>query len=116
MIGKSQHQGNQSGCKYNGRKNNATMFFFLIVTVDKNHDSLYLLLSLYAKLLFQLVGPYASILQELLTIRGEITNVTSELVTFTQQMNSTDLIFGKITMLLDLLKHRSVSLSQKVDD
>lgn len=69
----------------------------------KDHDGLNLLF-LYAELLSQLAGPYASVLQELWTIREEIAKLTNNLVTLSLHMDTTDLTFDNIRMLLTVLK------------
>lgn len=81
----------------------------------EDDDGLYFLLSLYAKLLSQLVGVYTSVLQELWLIRGEIAKLSRKLVSLYQRMDCANFTIEDIKMSLDLLKHRSVCISQKVD-
>lgn len=48
-------------------------------------------------------------------ILAEIAKQTKKLVPLSQRMDSTDLAFDDISMLLELLKHCSICRSQKVD-
>lgn len=48
-------------------------------------------------------------------IGGEIANLTDELASLSEQLDTADFIFENILMLLNLRKHRSICLSQDVD-
>lgn len=77
----------------------------------ENHDGLYFLPISYAELLLQRAGPYTSVAQELRMNRGGVARLAIEFVTLSEQVNSADLTFEKITILWDLLKYCSVCLS-----
>lgn len=72
--------------------------------------------SLYAELLSQLAGSYANVPQELRVIRGEISELTNKTASLSEPVDSADLIFDTIRVLLDLLKHSFDRLFPKVDD
>lgn len=71
--------------------------------------------SLSSELLYQLLGPFASVSQELRTIRGEIAELTNEFVTLSNCMNSAELTLDDIRLPLDVLKYSSVCLFQEED-
>lgn len=74
--------------------------------------------SLYTKQLSQLTGDNGSVHQVLQMIRGEIDRLKNKTVSFlclSQLIDNADIAFADIRILLDLFKHRSVSLSKEVD-
>lgn len=79
----------------------------------QNHESSESFLFQYVKLLSQFSGPYANVPRELRMICWEIAKLTSELISFCQRMESADLTFNDIIMLLDHLKHHHICLSPK---
>lgn len=69
---------------------------------------------MYAELLFELVGSYASVVEELQMKRGEIAKLANKLVFLFQQINSADKTFDEIRTSLVQFKHSFVCLSQEV--
>lgn len=77
--------------------------------------SLNVYLHLYTELLLQLKGLYASVWQELRKMCGAIFELTTELASLLEQIDSVVLTFDDNRMLQDLLKHQFFCLSQELD-
>lgn len=88
---------------------------FSIPELMGDYNALDFLLFINAEILSQHAGSYASLLQNIRMVREEIAKLSNEHVFPPHWIKNDGLTFDDIRMSLELLKHRSVRLSQKTN-
>lgn len=81
----------------------------------KEYDGLDFFSSLYVEPVSQLARLYDSVFKDLRIIKEEIANLSNKHISLPQRMESAALYFEHIRMSLNLLKNRSICISQGVD-